>query len=138
MVSIAITLIDPDFNGLDSLPARWGCDYQIDGFDFIYLNGLPALCLQLSPVQSIKINTFIQGCKSLDCGTDFPYLYVACFTYPVPPAIGSAWGNLWRVSECYLVLKESYYVPEIGFCMDWNWRLTLSKRRDSIGFLPIT
>lgn len=131
--SIVITLIDPDFNF--SLPARWGTDYQIDAIDIVYLNGETALCLHLSPLQNPNINTFVQGCQKINCSTDYPYFYLSCSQNSIPPAIGSAWGTLWRVSECRTVLKESY-MPTEGYCLVWHWRLTLSKRREPIKFLP--
>lgn len=131
--SIVITLIDPDCSY--SLPARWGNDYQIDRIEKVYLNGQQGLCLHLSSLQDEKIDTFIPGCQPINCTTEYPYFYLLCLPNEIPPAIGSAWGNLYRISECCQVLRKSYFSKEKD-CLKWHWRLTLSMRREPIKLLP--
>lgn len=131
--SIVITLIDPDCSY--SLPARWGSDYQIDRIEKVYLNGQAGLCLHLSSLQDDNIDTFVPGCQRIDCTTEYPYFYLPCLPNETPPAIGSAWGNLYRISECRRVLKKTYLGKE-GYCLVCHWRLTLSVRREPIKLLP--
>ncbi|HEY9693697.1 MAG TPA: hypothetical protein V6D15_15945 [Oculatellaceae cyanobacterium] len=57
-----------------------------------------------------------------------------CLSNSIPPAIGSAWGSLWRVSECQKVLRKAYVGNE-GYSLNWYWRLTLSSRREPIQLL---
>lgn len=137
MPSIVTTIFDPDAANL--LPAKWGKDYQVDAIDHVYLNGQKGFLLDLSLLQDPNINTFVQGCRPIELGanTEYPYYYLLCAASPIPPAIGSAWEEYYRVSECRKVLRKTYTDFESGCREHWHWRLTLATRREPINLLPL-
>lgn len=140
MVSITITLIDSDIPF--SLPARWGKHYQVIHIETgTYLNGDQALVLTLVPLTNPEINELVQGISPVG-STSFYYpsfQYFSCIYHPVPPSVGSAYGEGYRISEVKKVkvkgwIFEEDLTPKFQFCD--CWRLSLSPRRDPILLLP--